>query len=144
MMAVRHVVSFWRKRMESNISLSQKGALDFCCTTLCDYASLCPKAKIWVSPFRWEITKWFTIEGWRIKWISGKFEGIWSSFWNLGSWSWSPCQVWSHICFWMSSENVLSVHEIWKNLLRIVLSLYCRQAKCRFLHPAEAAMIIVF
>lgn len=67
LMGVRQVVSFWGKRMESSISLSQKGALGFCCTTLCDYASICPKAKTWVSPFRWEITKWFTVEGWRIK-----------------------------------------------------------------------------
>ena len=74
-------------------------------------------------------------------WISGKFEGIWSFFWNLGSLSWSSSQVWFHICFWMSCENVLSIHEIWNS--RIVLYIPGRQ-NVDFFHLAEATLIIVF
>lgn len=138
-MGVRQVVSFWGKRMESSISLSQKGALDFCCITLCDYASICPKAKMWVSPFRWEITRWFTVEGWRIKFeyqenskVFGAFSGI--SVLDLGlRVSWRPSVV-SHLfldVMWKCSQHSWNLK--FKNCPFFIF----QAGKCRFFSPGR-------
>lgn len=79
-------------------------------------------------------------------WISGKFEGIWSFFWNLSAWSWSPCLMETKC----GLTSVFGCHvkmfsAFMKSEIQELSFLYIPgRQNVDFFHLAEATFIIVF